>query len=82
MLLLANDAGNKERLEDEVIANMLQITPQAVHGKRSSSYKGKNTVPYELSCGIGREKREDNHIKKVDHEHTRTILINISQWRT
>lgn len=58
VLLLADEAGDRKRQKDVLIAGMLQITPQAVHDIKLKFLERKDTVPDEPSCGIRRKKRE------------------------
>lgn len=58
VLLLANEAGERKRQKDVVIANMLQITTQAVHDIKAKFLERKDMNPNEPNCGIRRKKRE------------------------
>lgn len=56
VLLLADEAGDRQRHKDIAIAGMLGITPQAVHDIKQHFLDW--TADYDLAHGIKRKKRE------------------------
>ena len=58
MLLLADESGDRKRQKDVVIANMLNITPQAVHGIKLNFLERSDADTANPGKGIRRKKRE------------------------
>ena len=57
VLLLANEAGERKRQKDVVIARMLGITVQAVHDIKVKFLESKDTDKQDPAKGIRRKKR-------------------------
>lgn len=58
VLLLADESGDRKRQKDVVIANMLNITPQAVHGIKLNFLERSDADTADPGKGIRRKKRE------------------------
>lgn len=58
VLLLADELGDRKRQKDVVIANMLNITPQAVHGIKLNFLERSDTDTANPGKGIRWKKRE------------------------
>lgn len=57
VLLLANEAGERKRQKDNVIAQMLGISVQAVHDIKVKFLESKDTDKHDPAKGIRRKKR-------------------------